>query len=90
MIFVTETWFNENDCKNLYGFDHFNFWIGGGVSIYVNKMINAYEIHDEILKREDIEQVWCGIQTKNEKLLIGCIYRPPNTKTQDTGIIRSI
>jgi hypothetical protein len=54
---------------------------GGGVCIYIKNSIDFYSY--SINQSEDfgftdssIETVWCCCLVNNEKLLLGCIYRP--------------
>ena len=50
----------------------------GGVCIYKRDDLCSVEVDDPKLNRNEIEQVWCEIGAGNEKVLLGCIYRPPN------------
>ncbi|CAF0703532.1 unnamed protein product [Brachionus calyciflorus] len=80
LVFISETWFSESNLRLLQGFESFNYIrknkVGGGVSIFINKNLNSYEILDDDLCNPAVEQVWCGIQTQSEKLLDVCLYRP--------------
>jgi hypothetical protein len=50
---------------------------GGGVCIYVRADILASEVNDEFLNDSGVEQVWAEIKAGDEKILVGCMYRPP-------------
>lgn len=55
---------------------------GGGVLLYVRDTLNATEI--TITHDSDSDTVWCSLTASNQvKYVIGCIYRPPNSSTQD-------
>ena len=51
-----------------------NHW--GGALVYY---INFIEI-EEIDMNTDIESIWINVILRSQKLLLGCIYRPPNDK----------
>ena len=50
---------------------------GGGISLYINKSIQAYEIKLE-KEPECEEAVWYNIVTGNSTLTCGLVYRSPN------------
>ena len=52
---------------------------GGGVCIYVEKDTQAITVDIPELNERDIEQIWCVVRQGNDSVLIGCIYRPPNS-----------
>jgi hypothetical protein len=84
-VFVSETWYNENSCP---GFENYTLHrkdrvgqrMGGGVYIYIKKSIDYYSYglneSDFGFTDSSIETVWCCCLVNNEKLLLGCIYRP--------------
>ena len=51
---------------------------GGGVCIYTktSDSLNFRDIDCEQLKSKEVEQIWCGVDTGKESILLGCIYRP--------------
>ena len=65
-------------------FDMFlNSNIQRGVAIYVNKALNAQECTD-FNSSPFQESVWCTFNSISDgRVLIGCIYRSPNTSTQE-------
>jgi hypothetical protein len=84
-VFVSETWFKENSCPSFENYtlqrkDRVCQRNGGGVCIYIKKSLNfySYEINecDFGFTDSSIETVWCCCLVNNEKLLLGCIYRP--------------
>nr|XP_047135571.1 uncharacterized protein LOC124812703 [Hydra vulgaris] len=80
IIFITETWWNDTSATiipgyNLYRRDRMNSR-GGGVCIYVNDLIDSFEVSNEPYNNKNIEQIWCTIKMSNESILCGCIYRP--------------
>lgn len=81
IIMITETWFNSMSIKHLSNYSLFNRdreeLIGGGVAIYVRNDIDAYEANDFCFSQRCTEQAWCYIHIGTEKVLLGCIYRPP-------------
>ena len=90
-MFISETWFKENSCPNLGNYIlHRKDRIsrkgekearnGGGVCIYIKKSIvyDSYVLEENYFGLSDpsIETVWCCCLINEEKLLLGCIYRP--------------
>ncbi|XP_065679813.1 uncharacterized protein LOC136094128 [Hydra vulgaris] len=80
IIFITETWWNDTSATiipgyNLYRRDRMNSR-GGGVCIYVNDLIDSFEVNNEPYNNKNIEQIWCTIKMSNECILCDCIYRP--------------
>ena len=59
---------------------------GGGVLLYIKDNLMAFERTD--LKDDRFkESVWCEIKNKNEKMVIGLCYRPPDSsKENDIGL----
>ena len=59
---------------------------GGGVLLYIKDNLMAFERTD--LKDDRFkESVWCKIKNKNEKMVIGLCYRPPDSsKENDIGL----
>ena len=82
VILITETWFNAlSNCK----LDNYQLYCknremarGGGVAIYVRRDVESFEVSEAVLSNTRSEQVWCNVKTKDETVLVGCIYRPPN------------
>jgi len=93
IVMVTETWFSFSSSTNLPNFQLFRRdrtgRRGGGVAIYVKDSLIASEVSDSLLKgvllSESAEQVWCEVARGGvgDKLLLGCIYRPPGKGSSD-------
>ena len=83
IIAITETWFvNEECCTILDGYQYFGRardGHGGGVAFFIDTNVTTFEVESPPLLSKDVEQIWLGIQAGDEKLLFGCIYRPPPT-----------
>ena len=65
--------------------------IGGGVAIYIRNDINSFSIEEPSLTSSSCEQIWCTIRVGTEKILLGCIYRPPSAQYEcSQSIIHSL
>ena len=53
----------------------------GGLLVYVDTNISSKRIFSSLLP-DDIQVIILEINIKNRRLLILCIYRPPETKTK--------
>jgi hypothetical protein len=83
IILVTETWWDNKATPQIDGYDLFRRDReqnkgGGGVAIYTKDTLRAYE--STILNCCMSEQIWCQFKYGEEKILVGCIYRPPNAE----------
>ena len=102
IIFITETGFTELLIASLSNYYLFRkdrlTWIR--VCIYIRKDLNSTDVPDEklnkILSGSTSEQLWKSVSLGKEKILIGCIYRPPlwtdhqNNVKIDNEIIKSL
>lgn len=52
-----------------------------GVIIYVHEHLQAQELKPISIDFE--ESVWCLLETETDKILIGCIYRSPNSSEEN-------
>ena len=50
----------------------------GGTLIYFSENLNGYE-RDNLKVSIELETCWVDITVNSQKLLIGCLYRPPGT-----------
>jgi hypothetical protein len=95
VVCITETWFKAESDVNINGYNIFRLdrvTHGGGVCIYIKNTIMSNESNVARLNETDIEQISnrYGCFDK-QKLLIGCIYRPPNsTPVVNSLIVESI
>ena len=72
IITVSETWLDDSDCLNDY------FIEGGGVMCYVSDTLPAKRRQD--LEFQQMEVLWLEVFSKNQKLVLGVIYRPPKAE----------
>ena len=90
VIGITETWLNAGNAS-LYSFNGYSHYHitrdkkrGGGVSLFVKEHMNAIErtdisVIDPIIEATFIEIPNNVFRTNNKNIIIGVIYRPPNT-----------
>ena len=85
IILLCETWQNQNSLTpSLSGYNYIyksrKHKMGGGVGIFVNEHIRFTEITLNA-NYESIEYVVINITTKsdNKTIMLGSLYRPPNT-----------
>nr|XP_047144770.1 uncharacterized protein LOC124818251 [Hydra vulgaris] len=81
IILISETWFKNDLIINISNYNCFynnrTNKQGGGVAIFTKYDITVYEVTVSLLYKE-VEQIWCSIVLHKTKILVGCIYRPPN------------
>ncbi len=85
LLIFTETWLSQTTSNDDLYISNFNLPFrcdrparhGGGVAIYVREGIHATRRSD--LEVNGIESVWIEIITNRKKILIGGIYRPPDS-----------
>ena len=51
----------------------------GGMCIYVRCDLNSFEILSIGENDRGLEKIWCGISRSEEKVKVGCLYRPPDS-----------
>ena len=85
IILLCETWQNQNSLTpSLSGYNYIyksrKHKMGGGVGIFVTERIQFTEVTLNT-NYENIEYVVINITTKNENktIMLGTLYRPPNT-----------
>nr|XP_047127752.1 uncharacterized protein LOC124808609 [Hydra vulgaris] len=82
IILISETWFKNDLIINIRNYNCFynnrTNKQGGGVAIFTKYDIIAYEVSVSPLYKE-VEQIWCSIVLHKTKILVACIYRPPNS-----------
>ena len=85
VIAITESWLNvQNDDNNyLHDYQHICKYRqhkkGGGVSLFVKKQFRYNERADVGVFNSDIESIFIELHIENENIIIGTVYRPPNT-----------
>lgn len=92
VIGLTETWFNENNIERytMQGYNHEYEYRkskkGGGVSMFIAKE-TEYTLRSDLVLSNSVESVFIeldkGIVDCNRKVVMGCIYRPPDTNLQE-------
>ncbi len=89
LLFITETWWKSKSTVNLPNYTVYRkdrqSRSGGGVAIYVRKDLISCEI--ELVRNTESEQLWVQLHIANEKILLGCIYRPPLIKSDSDSHI---
>jgi hypothetical protein len=85
VIALSETWLNDNN-HQIIGFPNYNHVykyrptkIGGGVSILLKSGIHYHELTEFTFSNDVIECLFIEIEMSGKNLIIGCIYRPPNS-----------
>lgn len=93
IVFISETWFSEISVVSLANYRLYRRdrrGIGGGVAIYIHNNVVSSHLRDEGLRealgKELAEQVWCQVEVSGERLLLGCVYRPPINLRQNQEI----
>ena len=85
-IGITETWLNSNHeffC-NITGYKFVtNSRVnrpGGGVGLYINNFLDSEVCKELTIMQDHIESIFVEIKQQGvSNIMIGCIYRPPNT-----------
>ena len=98
VIFITETWLGDTSVEHLDGFTSYRRdragGGGGGVIIYISNNICSSEFSfanvdccpADLLatsRRSVVESVWVTIEVGSDRLLLGCIYRPPYASSRE-------
>lgn len=95
VIAITETWIDSagRDFKSEFEIDGYNVFhkdrlgrSGGGVAIYVKQSLNSF-ISRSVKSGENSETLWVEIVSGRERLLLGCVYRPPSLSRELTSLI---
>lgn len=88
-ICVSETWFRPDICDNIYTLPGYNIFRadrqshGGGVAIFLKSGLHA-TVKCMSSQGDSIEYLFLEINCySNEKMLIGCVYRPHNNIPYD-------
>ena len=84
IICISETWLNESTTSliNIDRYHVFNVYResrrGGGVSIFVNDAYQSEVLYDISYCQPYIECIFVSCIRYNVKVIVGCIYRPPD------------
>ena len=96
IICIAETWFKEESCPNINGYNLFRNdrvgTTGGGVCIYVKSHLKSYNFDFDFnlsLPGTVVEAVWCLVECGEETILVGCIYRPGDSSHSENEKINS-
>ena len=91
LITISETHLHAglpNDLFELKGFHRIirrdRVGLGGGVAVYVKENIKYQRI--VAFERPGLEAIWLQINTIEGKILVGCIYRPPDKVDGPSGV----
>ena len=94
VICISETWFDDESAPGISGYDIFRRdrpSFGGGVVIYSKVELRASVVANDVLQSDNVEQIWCSILTGKERILVGCVYRPPRlVACSDDALLISI
>ena len=85
VLCFVESWLNEST-KDLVNFNRYNDYHslreskrGGGVSIYVQNKFKSKILSEHSVVTDVIESLFVELQVSSTRILIGAIYRPPNS-----------
>ena len=88
IICLSETWLNKTN-HEVVGFPDYSHVcnyreskMGGGVSILLKNGIQYHELTDLTSSTDIIECSFVQIEMTGKNVIIGCIYRPPNSNLQ--------
>lgn len=89
VIALSETWLSPENCHLPYishQYNHIyntrNHRAGGGVSLFIDKKYTFVQIADLTISNESMECIFTQINPltpTTNPIVIGCVYRPPNT-----------
>ena len=83
ILMITETWFDNCSITNISNYTMYRRdrdGRGGGVLIYVKNCLLSADVTMRNAQTGQTDMVWCEVKTRSEWILIGCIYRPPNSE----------
>ena len=89
LICITETWLSEHNSCEIFNLDCYHLLLvasrkkqGGGVCLYVKENI-CYRVEKKITTN-NLQIISVAVQLKKSKLLISCVYIPPNATNFET------
>lgn len=86
IVGISESWLHKDIDDNIVQLNNYNIVRqdrgsrGGGVAIYIKKQI-SYTILSQSCS-DFIEQIWLSMTISGKKLVLGNIYRPPNSNSE--------
>ena len=83
MVGIAETWFSDTSIPTIGGYTLYRRdrdSIHGGVCIYVRDDVKSFEVLNTSEDERGVEQIWCGLCKGADKVLVGCMYRPPGSE----------
>ena len=85
VLALSETWLHKNN-DDISGFPHYNQLhnfrknkVGGGVSILLRDNIQYKELDHLSTMSKTMESIFAEIYMTEKNIIVGCIYRPPNS-----------
>lgn len=87
IIGLTETWLSDNDFEDELHIEGYKFirrdrdTRGGGVGVYLKSGLDWELLNFHSLN--SLEQLWVRISVRSKKIIIGILYRPPNSSIID-------
>ena len=90
MVGIAETWFSDTSVPTigeyaLYRRDRGS--LHGGVCIYVRNDVKSFEVLNVTEDDKGAGHIWCGISRGDDKILVGCMYRLPDS---DSRVLRKL
>ena len=84
VIILCETWLKTNDTQpQIFGYNFIGKSRqnrkGGGVGFLINKKLKSRNLPELQLKDEIVESLFVEIKGNHHNMVMGAIYRPPNT-----------
>ena len=89
VIALSETWLNSrsNDISGFPDYDHICNYRdnkrGGGVSLLLNPTHQYLQIDHLTLSLDCIESIFVQIVSKQYRVVVGCVYKPPNSNMNE-------
>ncbi|CAH8539556.1 unnamed protein product [Schistosoma margrebowiei] len=93
LVLITESWLSSDTTDTFLQMNTYKLFRcdrvtkkGGSCLVYVSKNLRAKIYSDHVLSKLP-ESIWLTVHTHECKILIGCIYRAPNTPSSNDTII---
>ena len=89
LVCITKIWFSEQSSCEIFNLDSYQRLLvasrkkrGEGVGLYVKETV-CYRVEKK-LTAKNLQIISVSVQLKKSKLLISCVYIPPNATTFET------